>query len=398
MPPTKYDPNSELEQPVTLPSAPQILLQSKSKIILQPPLSRRGHGPGLIVFLPDFQNTSLDEFKLTSKKLLDPEPVQKWAEEGFAVVGIYENQEQNIQDTLQLAISALIELDSVDIKDKFGVIIYDGERLPVVLEAIAKQQHITCLVSYGTPCDLECPVPLLSHIPNTALVPATNNHQSYTRYTYPTSGRFFVLPQCEDYHAGSAGVSHSRSLVFLRKHIGGPHFDLEAIWDEHTYFEFEIRSVAKTMGTMMTGGIGRDNLTAFYRDHFIFSNPADTSIEPVSRTVGADRIIDEFIFSLTHDRIVDWLLPGVAPTGKKLSIPMMSVVNVRGDRLYHEHIWWDQAGALKQVGILPSHLPHPLTGESTRLPITGIEAARLLVDETDGESNEMLEESWGVNQ
>lgn len=108
---------------------------------------------------------------------------------------------------------------------------------------------------------------------------------------------------------------------------------------------------------------------------------------------------DEFIFNMTHDRVVDWLLPGVPPSGRKLAIPMMSVVNVRGDRLYHEHIWWDQAGALKQVGILPTHVPYPPPDgkHNLRLPIAGIEAARLLVDETAGRSNEMLEESWGVS-
>lgn len=57
----------------------------------------------------------------------------------------------------------------------------------------------------------------------------------------------------------------------------------------------------------MTGGIGRENLTNFYRDHFIFANPADTELELISRTVGIDRVIDEFIFKMTHDKIVDWL-------------------------------------------------------------------------------------------
>ncbi|KAF8192419.1 hypothetical protein BJ912DRAFT_260489 [Pholiota molesta] len=104
----------------------------------------------------------------------------------------------------------------------------------------------------------------------------------------------------------------------------------------------------------MTGGVGRENLTAFYRDHFIFSNPADAHLQVVSRTVGPDRVVDEFVYHLTHDRTVDWLLPNVPPTGKKLSIPMMAVVNIRGDRLYNEHIWWDHATALRQAGILPS--------------------------------------------
>jgi carboxymethylenebutenolidase len=110
---------------------------------------------------------------------------------------------------------------------------------------------------------------------------------------------------------------------------------------------------------------------------------------------------DEFVFSLTHDRQVDWLLPGVPPTGKKLAIPMVSVVNFRGDRLYHEHIWWDQAGALRQAGVLGTYVPYyPADGTSPRgelrLPIAGAEAGRLLVDERDGEMNLMLGDEWGV--
>jgi len=145
----------------------------------------------------------------------------------------------------------------------------------------------------------------------------------------------------------------------------------------------------------MTGGVGRKNLTAFYRDHFIFSNPPDTALKTVSRTVGADRIVDEFIFHVTHTTMVDWLLPGVPPTGKKLEIPMLGVINVRGDRLYHEHIWWDQGTVLKQAGLLLDivTVPTPMGPRRLRLPVAGAEAARMLVNESDGRSNEML--GWG---
>jgi carboxymethylenebutenolidase len=113
-------------------------------------------------------------------------------------------------------------------------------------------------------------------------------------------------------------VAHTRSLSFLKPLMGGPYFDLEAIWDEHTRYEFAVRSVEETMATMvdqpyvnhvptLTGGIGRTNLTAFYRDHFIFSNPEDAALELVCRTVGIDRIVDEFLFNCTHDRVIDWL-------------------------------------------------------------------------------------------
>lgn len=57
----------------------------------------------------------------------------------------------------------------------------------------------------------------------------------------------------------------------------------------------------------LTGGIGRVKLTDFYRNHFIFNNPDDTALELVSRTVGIDRVIDEFIFNFTHDKVIDWL-------------------------------------------------------------------------------------------
>ena len=61
----------------------------------------------------------------------------------------------------------------------------------------------------------------------------------------------FVLPSHEHYQAGPAGVAHTRSLGFLKRHLGGPNFDLEAIWDEHTLFEFGERNVEKTMSTMV---------------------------------------------------------------------------------------------------------------------------------------------------
>eukprot|EP00914_Ancora_sagittata_P028360 GHVO01055920.1.p1 GENE.GHVO01055920.1~~GHVO01055920.1.p1 ORF type:complete len:152 (+),score=6.36 GHVO01055920.1:194-649(+) len=148
----------------------------------------------------------------------------------------------------------------------------------------------------------------------------------------------------------------------------------------------------------MTGGVGRKALTDFYRDHFIFANPADTIMIPVSRTVGSDRVVDEFIFKLTHDKTVDWLLPGVPPTRKILEIPMIAVVNIRGDRLYHEHIWWDQATILRQAGILSTHVSHPTPEglKQLRLPIAGAESAHMLMNEMDGTSNEMFGHDWGI--
>lgn len=135
----------------------------------------------------------------------------------------------------------------------------------------------------------------------------------------------------------------------------------------------------------------------------IHANPTDTAMTLVSRTIGTDRVIDEFTFSLTHDRQVDWLLPGVPPTHKHLSIPFVSVVALRGDRLCHEHIHWDQATVLRQAGLLPEYVPFEgevkdVEGQrmEVRLPVGGVETARKLVDEGCVESNGLMGKGWRV--
>ncbi|TFK43298.1 NTF2-like protein [Crucibulum laeve] len=397
---TAYDINSPEEQPVALPSAPLVTIDTN--IVLQPPLTRRGTGPGIIIFLPDNQKLGFS----TGEKPLDPEPVQKWAEEGFAVVAI--TAANSVEASLKNAVNALLSLEEVDIKDKFGIIVYDPTIFDVVASSLGADSRLVSLTNYGSSSTSITSVPTLLHLITGSSKSASEN---FTTHIYPASSPYFVLPQVTEYDPGSAALAHSRTLAFLRKCLGGPFFDIEAIWEEHTYFEFEVRSVAKTMGTMvaepyvnhiptMAGGIGRKNLTAFYRDHFIFANPADATLQVVSRTVGSDRVVDEFVYHITHDRTVDWLLPGVPPTGKRLAVPMLAVVNVRGDRLYNEHIWWDQATALLQAGVLPTHVPYPApSGSGTlRLPVAGVECANMLVDESKGKSNEMFGSDWGVQK
>lgn len=138
-------------------------------------------------------------------------------------------------------------------------------------------------------------------------------------HRYPqAASAFFAVPAHADYHGAAAAVAHTRSLQFLKPLLGGPYFDLEAIWEEHTYWEFEARNVEQTMATMveepyvnhiptLTGGVGREKLTHFYTNHFIFANPPDTQLELISRTTGIDRVVDEFLFKFTHDRVIDWL-------------------------------------------------------------------------------------------
>lgn len=123
----------------------------------------------------------------------------------------------------------------------------------------------------------------------------------------------------------------------------------------------------------MAGGVGRDGVRAFYRDHLVGKFfPPDVKMSTVSRTVGEDRIVEELVISFTHTAPIDWLLPGVAPTGKPVEMAVAVVVGFKDDRISHEHIYWDQAGVLVQIGLL----------DPRGLPVSGAESARKVADPT----------------
>ncbi len=153
------------------------------------------------------------------------------------------------------------------------------------------------------------------------------------------------------------------------------------LWEEHLRDEFATRDTTATLDTMtsdayvnhvpvLTGGVGREQLSEFYSLHFIPKMPPDTEIVPISRTIGGDRLVDEMIFRFTHTLEMDWMLPGIPPTGRRVECPLVVIVHFREGKLAHEHIYWDQASVLVQLGLLdPAHLP-----------VAGSETARKLLD------------------
>ena len=153
--------------------------------------------------------------------------------------------------------------------------------------------------------------------------------------------------------------------------------DLSQLWEEHTKHEFATRDTEATLATMvedayvnhvpvMTGGSGKTALRDFYSRYFIPSMPPDTTLTPVSRTVDQDQLVDEMIFSFTHTQEMPWMLPGIAPTNRRVEIALVAIVRFRGGKLAHEHIYWDQASVLKQIGLLTD----------PALPVCGAESAR----------------------
>jgi hypothetical protein len=146
----------------------------------------------------------------------------------------------------------------------------------------------------------------------------------------------------------------------------------------------------------LTGGIGKEELFRFYKDFFIPNNPPSLKMKLLSRTIGVDRIVDELYVSFTHSQEMPWMLPGIPATQKPVEVVVVSIVAFRGGRIYHEHIYWDQASVLVQIGLLdPDYIPKPARGKGIeQLPVAGAESARKVLDEQGEPSNELIPE-WG---
>ncbi len=157
--------------------------------------------------------------------------------------------------------------------------------------------------------------------------------------------------------------------------------DLGQLWEEHVRHEFATHNTEDTLATMvedayvnhipvLTGGVGKQQLREFYSKRFIPQMPPDTEMVPLSRTIGHDQLVDEMIFKFTHTMRMDWMLPGVAPTGKRVEVPLVAIVRFRDGKLAHEHIYWDQASVLVQLGLV----------DPSELPVSGLESARKALD------------------
>ena len=156
---------------------------------------------------------------------------------------------------------------------------------------------------------------------------------------------------------------------------------LNDVWNEHLRAEFNAHSADETVATMvanplinqvpvMIGGNGREQVHEFYAKYFLPQIPPDIEIVPVSRTIGQGRLVDEIVVRFTHTISMDWMLPVIGPTGKRVEVALVVVVQFEGDKMVHEHLFWDQASVLVQLGLL----------ERGGLPVVGAEGARSLLD------------------
>jgi len=360
----------------------------------------RGSGPGLVLCHDVF---GVDE---ATRRIAD-----LFAEEGYVVVvpdllrprtGVGPDAAALARDSdsrLDPAL-AMAEVESAtqalrrlpQCKGKIGALGHGpGGRLALMTAA---RGTVDCAVSYdGTGIDAavgatSAAPDLLLHVAGAGPTAAEATVDAVRRrlgadaeaYVYPGVAPGFAVPGHAAYDKQGADMAHTRTIALLRR-VLGPRYDLSALWEAHRACEFITRDVDATMRTMvaepyvnhvptLTGGYGQANLRRFYKHHFIPKSPRDTRTIPISRTVGADRVVNEALLCFTHDCEIDWLLPGVPPTGKYVEVALVGIITFRGDKLVHEHIYWDQASVLVQVGLL----------DPTGLPVAGVDAARKVLD------------------
>ncbi|RUP50881.1 carboxymethylenebutenolidase [Jimgerdemannia flammicorona] len=381
-----------------------------------------GSSASAIVALPGSEGRSAPSLLLLHDVDHDSFPewlAQNYAEEGYVVLAANlitkadRDSHDASLDPTKYAKRVRVAFDALKRRPEatnMGLIGYGRASLLALLAVNDPTMGIKCGVVY-TPnqshlVDVLLPkVPFVFHLSSkadtltSALIAdrVTANHDpAIELYSYPNTSDGFFVPATDEYDKSATLMAYSRTLAVLRK-VLGPYFNLSAIWDQHTKYEFEVRDVPATMATMvkqpyvnhiptMTGGVGHDQLARFYAYHFVHANPPDTRLIPVSRTIGTDRVVDEMLFCFTHTQEIDWMLPGVSPTGKYVEIPLVAIVNVRGDKLYHEHIYWDQASVLVQIGKL----------DPTGLPVAGIATAKKLLDPSLP-SNELMA-NWKTSE
>jgi SnoaL-like domain len=161
-------------------------------------------------------------------------------------------------------------------------------------------------------------------------------------------------------------------------------------WEKHVQDALDARSVPATMDTLfehlvilnvplLTGGVGYRAVQDYYARHFTPSNPPDTTITLLSRTVGRERLVDELL-TFTHSTELAWLAPGIAPTGGRVELPLVAVVRFRDALIASAHLYWDQASVLVQLAVL----------ERGRLPVAGAESAGKLLDPASVPSNQLI--------
>jgi hypothetical protein len=296
--------------------------------------------------------------------------------------------------------------DITGLGDSYAIIAY-GDAASICLEVAVKPiRHCCALVCYY-PSQISRPnqtfpsqLELVVHLAERQRLTA-----NFPTFVYPDVEEGFAELDLDDiYDSTAAGLAWTRSLTAIRRAFK-QYINIESVKDRFTALTTNAKDVTNAMSTTVgdphvnfvatgTGGIGRRALLHFYKDFFVTGNPPSLKRKLISRTVGVDRVVDEMIISFKHTQRIHWMLPGVPPTNKFVQIAIVSIVAVRGGKLVSEHVYWDQASVLAQIGALDAkNVPRALSSKGCkRLPILGREEAQKVENSRSTPSNELIEE------
>jgi carboxymethylenebutenolidase len=353
-----------------------------------------GSGPGLILLM----EADTPERTLAARATL-------FAEEGYTVFALRGISTVDDIDNAARALAVLPEATGGPVCVAHGI---------VGVSALQAADAFQAIVAFDVPGLAEtsnllsaCPCPVVlqfgtmggDSVTNAAesLAPHINAANGSRIYTWADAAPGFSLPGDAAFDSRVDSLAHSRTLELIRR-VVGPYYDYVALFAEHIRHEFETRDVDATMETMigdpyvnhvatLAGGVGHDMLKRFYKYHFVEQNSKDRSSVTVSHTLGPDRVVLELVVRFKHDQVLDRYFPGIPPTGQDVELATVLIVKFRGDKVCHEHIYWDQGSALKQISVL----------DADHLPVAGAEAARKVLDE-HRPSNIFMEDAWATSE
>ena len=351
-----------------------------------------GKGPGLLLLCGDVA-PCIVEARATL-----------FAEEGYAVFPL-----NGVPATEDVAKAARMLLQRSECTGGPVCVAHDG----TVPSAVSAADEFDAIIAFDPPAglchgfdpaSLPCPVVFQFGTKNAPGAATAAQHLSARLdplngsrvFDWPDAEPGFALPGQPAFDRRVDSLAHSRALELIRR-VVGPHYDYVALFAEHIRHEFETRDVDATMATMISdpyvnhvatlaGGVGHDMLKRFYKYHFVDQNSRDRTSITVSHTLGPDRVVLELVVRFKHDQVLDRYFPGIEPTQEYVELATVLIVKFRGDKVCHEHIYWDQGSALKQIGVL----------ETGDLPVAGAEAARKVLDE-HLPSNIFMADAWATS-
>lgn len=348
---------------------------------------------------------------ITSAGSISERTILNWKEEGFDARFLQYDPSNSAGYIRTLKTLS----ESLNLGEHYAIIAY-GDAASVVLKTAQKPLPKCCAIVAFYPPLLPSPKTMYPnshqlqvHIAGLSQSSPRPDMCEWKLYRYENCATGFADPSAKEYSEVEANLSWSRALGSVRKGFN-KYVDLEPIVQDYWTAKYEddiperasMSVVTKmsqnsphvTILPTLQGGVGRKKLEEFYREFFVPSLVEDFKIRLVSRTMGVDRVVDEMIVSFTHSDEVDWILPGLQATDKFVEIAMVSVVAIRGGKLVSEHMYWDQASVLAQVGLLdPKLIPKSFRNSGLkRLPVVGAEASKQIVQPQQQRYNKLLHE------